>query len=187
MSIEIEFNPVSDAPRDIVEWARTQIEVLLEHLNNGMERVRFVELHVAPSKPRDGDVVFADGTNWDPGFGRGFYGFMSGDWFALSLEPTHSSLTIASGVLTITPTSTLVSVVTEASAATDDLDTINGGVSGQVVTFKDSSSNNEVTFKDGTGNLRLAGDFTATHADDMITMVFFAGTWREISRSDNTV
>lgn len=29
--------------------------------------------HVAPAKPRDGDIRYADGTNWNPGSGRGIY------------------------------------------------------------------------------------------------------------------
>lgn len=29
--------------------------------------------HVEPSKPRDGDIRLADGSNWDPGSGRGLY------------------------------------------------------------------------------------------------------------------
>ena len=31
------------------------------------------ERHVAPKKPRTGMVVLADGTDWDPGSGRGVY------------------------------------------------------------------------------------------------------------------
>jgi hypothetical protein len=30
-------------------------------------------LHVAPTKPRTGMAVFADGTNWNPGGGVGWY------------------------------------------------------------------------------------------------------------------
>lgn len=48
-----------------------------------LERVRFVELHVEPDKPRDGDVVFADGTDWDPGGGKGFYGYYTAAWHKL--------------------------------------------------------------------------------------------------------
>ena len=35
-----------------------------------------------PAKPVDGDLLFADGTNWDPGDGRGFYYYDSG-WVKL--------------------------------------------------------------------------------------------------------
>lgn len=37
----------------------------------------------APAKPENGILVYADGTNWDPGSGEGFYGFESGSWVKL--------------------------------------------------------------------------------------------------------
>ena len=36
--------------------------------------------HQAPNRLRDGDVVLADGTDWNPGAGAGFYGYRSGAW-----------------------------------------------------------------------------------------------------------
>ena len=37
---------------------------------------RLERIHVAPEKPRGGDVRYADGTNWDPiGSGEGIYFF----------------------------------------------------------------------------------------------------------------
>ena len=38
------------------------------------------ELNKAPAKPRAGMVVLADGINWNPGSGAGFYGYRSGGW-----------------------------------------------------------------------------------------------------------
>lgn len=37
-------------------------------------------LNKAPDKPRDGMVVKADGTNWNPGSGEGFYGYYASAW-----------------------------------------------------------------------------------------------------------
>ena len=42
------------------------------------------ELNVAPTRPRVGMVVLADGVNWNPGAGGGFYGYRAGAWFKLS-------------------------------------------------------------------------------------------------------
>lgn len=39
--------------------------------------------YVAPTRPREGDFVFADGTTWDPGSGRGLYQYVSGAWVKL--------------------------------------------------------------------------------------------------------
>ncbi len=33
-----------------------------------------------PAKPRDGMVVLADGTSWNPGSGAGYYGYRAGAW-----------------------------------------------------------------------------------------------------------
>ena len=42
------------------------------------------ETHVAPEKPRDGDVRFADGTHWNPvAGGQGFYGYYNSAWHKL--------------------------------------------------------------------------------------------------------
>jgi hypothetical protein len=78
-------------------------------------------------------------------------------------------------------------VATEGGALTDDLSTINGGFMGRVVTLVASNNANDVVLKDAVGNLRLNGDFTLSHSDDTITLVFIGTTWREITRSDNTV
>ena len=49
----------------------------------GVEEVLLVELNVEPDKPRDGQVILADGTNFDPGSGAGFYGRRGGAWVKL--------------------------------------------------------------------------------------------------------
>lgn len=40
-------------------------------------------LHVAPTKVKVGMVVYADGTDWNPGSGEGLYVYKSGGWAAL--------------------------------------------------------------------------------------------------------
>ncbi len=40
-------------------------------------------LYVAPTKPRDGMLVYADGTAWNPGSGEGFYERRGGAWVKL--------------------------------------------------------------------------------------------------------
>lgn len=37
-------------------------------------------LHVAPTKPREPQVVFADGTDWNPGSGKGLYVYYNSTW-----------------------------------------------------------------------------------------------------------
>jgi hypothetical protein len=100
----------------------------------------------------------------------------------LSLD-TPTELTIASGAVTVTRS--FHDVDTEGDAATDDLDTINGGSAGDILTLKTVTGSRDVTVKDATGNLRLAGDFTLTSPNDTITLIKYSTVWIETSRSDN--
>lgn len=36
--------------------------------------------HVEPFRPREGQLVFADGTDWNPGGGAGYYERVGGAW-----------------------------------------------------------------------------------------------------------
>lgn len=55
----------------------------LENISRGFNRLPFLQLdttYVAPDKPQEGQVYLADGTNWNPGSGGGFYGYRAGAW-----------------------------------------------------------------------------------------------------------
>lgn len=93
-------------------------------------------------------------------------------------------LTIASDAVTVFADWHWVD--TEGAASSDDLSTINGGYEGRRVVLFAGNSGRDVVLKDGTGNLRLSSDFTLTHADDSIELMFRNSVWIEIGRSDNT-
>lgn len=97
--------------------------------------------------------------------------------------------TIATGVITVD--SSYHRVDTEAAGATDDLDTINGGIDGMSLTLQSQNNARDPTIKNGTGNIRLLGaaDFTLTRVTDTIELVYstITGEWCEVSRSDNQV
>jgi len=76
-------------------------------------------------------------------------------------------------------------VDTEGSAASDDLDTINGGATGDILILHSTTYTRVVTLKDGTGNLRLAGDFALGDNTDSIMLMYWNSNWNEISRSNN--
>jgi hypothetical protein len=102
----------------------------------------------------------------------------------INLGPSPT-LTIASGV--ITATKSYHKVDTEAAAATDNLDTINGGTDGDILILRTANIARDVTIKNGTGNLRTVGDFTLNYLEDRIMLQYDGdlGVWVEISRSDN--
>lgn len=89
--------------------------------------------------------------------------------------------TISSGV--ITATKSYMRVDTEAGAATDNLDTINGGSDGDILILKQTSGSRDVTVKDSTGNIILAGDFTFGNANARLMLQKDSTSWYEISRT----
>lgn len=69
-----------------VEYDPSWIQREFDHVTQALtaiDTIRLVELHVEPSRPRAGDVVLADGSDWDPGSGQGFYGYYAGAWHKL--------------------------------------------------------------------------------------------------------
>lgn len=96
---------------------------------------------------------------------------------------TGATLTIASGV--ITATNSFHEVDTEAAAASDNLDTINGAVDGNLLIITNVNAARTITARDGIGNLRLQGNFAFTDNDDRLTLLARSGNWYEISRSNN--
>lgn len=92
-------------------------------------------------------------------------------------------LTIASGAITVIHAWHLVD--TESDAASDDLDTINGGSIGQIIVITAANSARTVVVKDGTGNLKLAGDCTLDNREDTLMLLYDGITWLELARSNN--
>lgn len=113
-----------------------------------------------------------DGTNWN--------------FFCERISTTTYNYTISSGVIFAHTYNGRghIGVLAEAAAGTDDLDTINGGVEGDIITCV-SDGTHDIVFKDGTGNLQMAGDFTSDNASDTITFVKYGSNWLELGRSDN--
>lgn len=103
------------------------------------------------------------------------------------LALTLKSYTIATGAITLSMGTGVALADSEAAAATDDLDTVSGGIDNQLLLLRAFSSARTVVAKDGTGNLLLAGDCTLDNAADVLLLYYYNGFWREISRSDNAV
>lgn len=73
------------------------------------------------------------------------------------LSAAGSAKTISGGVITVTPSAgeSHYTVGTEAAAAYDDLDTINGGATGDIVSLMAASASENVILRSGSGNIRL--------------------------------
>lgn len=69
------------------------LDQLLRHVKEELRKIsqdfertsglQFQVLHVAPAKPREGLLVVADGTDWDPGSGAGMYLYIGAVWTKL--------------------------------------------------------------------------------------------------------
>ncbi len=77
--------PFAEAPSDtaaLVAWIARELQKISYSFELGVVgNVDF--LNVAPDKPREGNIVGADGTNWNPGSGKGVYCYYSGAWHFL--------------------------------------------------------------------------------------------------------
>ena len=96
----------------------------------------------------------------------------------------QSELTIATGV--VTATKSYHSIDTQSDAASDDLDTINGGSEGMTLVIRANNDARTVVAKDATGNLQLAGDMTLDNTHDTLTLLYNGTAWIELSRSGNS-
>lgn len=71
-------------PNRIGQYVYDELQKIAAALKAGeFEKINLSQLNVAPTKPRDGDIVRADGTNWNPGAGAGFYGRDASTWSKL--------------------------------------------------------------------------------------------------------
>ena len=76
--------PVPDKAEDIPTYLRQEFDRMSGIINNIADG-HFDVSNVAPSKPRTGDIRYADGSNWNPGgTGEGVYIYLStGAWSKL--------------------------------------------------------------------------------------------------------
>lgn len=86
-------------------------------------------------------------------------------------------LTIATGV--VTKTKAFHKIDTEANAASDDLDTINGGSEGDILLLRADNAVRTIVLKDGADNLDLDGaDITLDGITKWVMLGYDGTSWR---------
>ena len=92
-----------------------------------------------------------------------------------------SELIISGGVITVTQSCHTID--TEDAAATDDLDTINGGSNGMMIVLKASNDSRTVTIKHNTGNIWLKNkaDIDLDDVEDGILLIYDGAYWFDIA------
>jgi hypothetical protein len=69
---------VPQDPAQLPGFFMAELENIARSINTPIQRLE--PLYVAPTRPRDGDLVLADGTSWNPGSGGGVYCYRAGSW-----------------------------------------------------------------------------------------------------------
>ena len=73
---------IPENPEYLGEFVIRELNKLGDIIYN-VAQLRLEQTNVAPEKPRDGDIRYADGTNWNPGSGIGIYAYIGGAWTKL--------------------------------------------------------------------------------------------------------
>lgn len=67
-------------PQALPAFVEQELQAIARAMAQATPAAYLSTLFVAPTKPREGMVVLADGAHWNPGSGNGFYGYRSGAW-----------------------------------------------------------------------------------------------------------
>ena len=68
-------------PEELYNYLRDELDKIAEVLGRlEVPSIALVELHDEPAYLFEGMVVFADGTDWNPGSGKGVYARHGGVW-----------------------------------------------------------------------------------------------------------
>lgn len=81
-SLSSAFYAPNIPPTDASEMGRFLYEELqrIQAAINALAAGHIDKVYSAPAKPRDGDIRYADGTNWNPGSGQGVYYYNGSIW-----------------------------------------------------------------------------------------------------------
>jgi hypothetical protein len=71
------------APIGVSEWLVREFQAISEATFGAAPELQLIPNAREPAKPRTGMLVYADGTNWNPGSGAGVYVFTGTAWSKL--------------------------------------------------------------------------------------------------------
>lgn len=70
-------------PRQLPDFVKTELDKIAQALDSPNESMALATLYAVPNKYRDGTIVKADGTTWNPGAGSGVYVYRDAAWHLL--------------------------------------------------------------------------------------------------------
>jgi len=71
--------PPTNAP-ELVAFLARELEEISRAMSEPNQFLTLDTSYKTPSKVREGMIVLADGSSWNPGSGAGFYGYRGGSW-----------------------------------------------------------------------------------------------------------
>ena len=74
--------PQRGLPRNLRLWLATEFQLIANALAN-VDNVTLTPLASEPERLTDGMIVYANGTDWNPGSGAGVYARQAGAWVKL--------------------------------------------------------------------------------------------------------
>lgn len=100
------YSPARIGEIDSLEGLREYVQEELEKISKEFNETIALDLrtvHQEPKRPREGMIVSADGTDWNPGSGAGAYEFVNGVWRRVAgiVDGDYGDIVISSGVWTI--------------------------------------------------------------------------------------
>jgi hypothetical protein len=69
--------------KQLAEFVKTELEKISAALDSPNESMALTTLYAAPNKFRDGTIIKADGTTYNPGAGSGVYVYRDAAWHLL--------------------------------------------------------------------------------------------------------
>ena len=69
---------------DLRTWISNELLRVSNAFTTTSQTTTIPVITAAPSKPQIGQVVFADGTSWNPNNGRGLYYYDTGGWLKIA-------------------------------------------------------------------------------------------------------
>ncbi len=108
--------PPKDAEQ-LGAFAEEQLREVGENLDT-IDNVTLVEFNAVPAKLKTGMITLADGSNWDPGAGGGFYGYTGAGW--IPLNGAASSYSTRNGIESISVPTVVIILYTTGFAVAGD-------------------------------------------------------------------
>jgi len=80
--VRYEPGPLPENVEDLGGYVVSELKRLGDIILN-QSLMKIDRIHIEPTKPRTGDVRYADGTDWNPGSGEGIYFYNGTSWVNL--------------------------------------------------------------------------------------------------------